>query len=287
MSAGSSKARTFLRQFADFGAALKNSEAKLTVHYVLYECESCKKNGYSEEHKDCLAGGRYCNPDPDGLGESTGRDVVLEDLRELCILQLGKGSNSNQPWFEYMSYLDQNCYNNSPSGCSDSAMRLAEIDKSAVERCMESSVVGTNNALDDNSLLKREGDAWNVTETVIHPSITINHQLYRGNLDDSSVIQALCAAYSKGDVPEICSMVSGDNEYKVDSPTSQVYLFLLIGGCAVIVVGVFVVYRKWLRRKLTMKIREDVNIVVAQYFELNEKMGVSESGRPVVKGTYY
>jgi len=35
-----------------------------------------------------VSGGRYCAPDPDGAGVLSGRDIVMEDLRQLCIQTL-------------------------------------------------------------------------------------------------------------------------------------------------------------------------------------------------------
>ena len=36
-------------------------------------------------HPDCFSGGRYCAPDPDMAGPRSGKDIVEEDLRQMCI----------------------------------------------------------------------------------------------------------------------------------------------------------------------------------------------------------
>ena len=38
-------------------------------------------------HVNCLGKGKYCYYDPDGDGPATGRDILYEILRELCILE--------------------------------------------------------------------------------------------------------------------------------------------------------------------------------------------------------
>ena len=49
---------------------------------VLWYCTYCKAENFTvTTEPDCWSGGRYCSPDPDGIGKSTGRDVVIEDLR--------------------------------------------------------------------------------------------------------------------------------------------------------------------------------------------------------------
>jgi len=38
-------------------------------------------HNYLQAEENCLSGGRYCSPDPDGSGPKSGKDVVKEDLR--------------------------------------------------------------------------------------------------------------------------------------------------------------------------------------------------------------
>jgi len=66
---------------------------------VLWYCTYCKNAGFNvKDEPDCFSGGRYCSPDPDGAGAKSGRDVVLEDIREKCIWK-------NRDVLEYFEYI--------------------------------------------------------------------------------------------------------------------------------------------------------------------------------------
>jgi hypothetical protein len=51
-------------------------------------CSYCSKNDYKTVIDECVSGGRYCAPDPDSSGPLIGRDVVMEDLRQICIFEI-------------------------------------------------------------------------------------------------------------------------------------------------------------------------------------------------------
>lgn len=51
-------------------------------HYAIWTCPYCAYLNYTMVPDNCISGGRYCCPDPDGGEEpGKGRDVVMEDLR--------------------------------------------------------------------------------------------------------------------------------------------------------------------------------------------------------------
>lgn len=72
--------------------------ALMTPHYVLWTCGQCRKGGYVEDNKDCVSGGRYCAPDPDLEGPLTGRMVVQENLRQICIAKQTEKLPSEKLW---------------------------------------------------------------------------------------------------------------------------------------------------------------------------------------------
>ena len=52
-----------------------------TPHYVFWECTSCDSNYLNN---DCYGGGKYCAVESSNA-KLKGREIVLEDLRQLCI----------------------------------------------------------------------------------------------------------------------------------------------------------------------------------------------------------
>ena len=77
----------FLQEFAPIGKQFTRDIMEFNPHYVFIKCSSCEAEKYLQEHEDCLGGGRYCAPDPDGIGPISGRDVVEEDLRQICMFK--------------------------------------------------------------------------------------------------------------------------------------------------------------------------------------------------------
>jgi hypothetical protein len=75
-----------VREFQpQYSALMASKKVEVSIYYDLFVCESCARMEFAEEHPDCLGGGRYCALDPDGPNVGTGRDVVEESLRQLCI----------------------------------------------------------------------------------------------------------------------------------------------------------------------------------------------------------
>jgi len=86
----------------------------------------------------CVGGGRYCGPDPDGAGPITGRDVVLENLRQVCIFK----SNSKK-WWDYMSNFRSLCLDSNVNiiNCSYRTMEKVGVKVSEIETCYNNSFV--------------------------------------------------------------------------------------------------------------------------------------------------
>jgi len=79
-------------------------------HYSIFTCETCRLKNYSQKKvpADCLSGGRYCLKDPDGDNKKgSGRDILLEVLRQLCLFQLFP-----ERWWDYMALVDITCVDN-------------------------------------------------------------------------------------------------------------------------------------------------------------------------------
>jgi hypothetical protein len=78
----------------DFLDDFRNVDSKLgdtvlfTPHIVTWSCLKCEKE-FTNKH--CLAGGKYCAMSNKGMKEDaqhnslSGRDILMEDLREMCL----------------------------------------------------------------------------------------------------------------------------------------------------------------------------------------------------------
>lgn len=89
----------FLRNFKGHAQILeRGGHTHFTPHYITWYCpeaflltKQCKSQ--------CINHGRYCAPDPnqDISSGYDGKDVVIENLRQLCVFKVAK-EDENRPW---------------------------------------------------------------------------------------------------------------------------------------------------------------------------------------------
>jgi hypothetical protein len=68
---------------------------------------TCEFDNFSKPEIDCLGGGRYCAPDPDGPGPITGRKIVQEDLRQLCMFDQIKDDSKVLSYKNYFKFQER------------------------------------------------------------------------------------------------------------------------------------------------------------------------------------
>ena len=59
----------------------------------------------------CINNGRYCCPDPDDDFEAgySGRDVVIENLRTLCVFRVANATGAPWKWWDYVVDFEEKC----------------------------------------------------------------------------------------------------------------------------------------------------------------------------------
>merc|ERR1719327_1686190 len=97
MSSGSRESMRFLKEFSPKRKAL-NEAVKFVPHFHVFSMQSA-----TDYNNLCTAtDAKFCAEDPDGSGPITGRDVLDEDVRQLCIHEMTKASQ--ETWVR----LDEN-----------------------------------------------------------------------------------------------------------------------------------------------------------------------------------
>lgn len=270
--------RSFLAEYAEIGASFSKEVAVFTPHYVLWYCHSCKLAGYLKEEPDCLGGGRYCAPDPDQDGPLTGRDIVLEDLRQLCVFKQTEREKNYKVWFDYIKQLNSTCVVGITTQCAEEALKEADIDKSKLDLCIQDSVQGSNILLHDNKLLAEERVAWNSSGIAFYPSITINNQTYRGDFEADEVKSALCASYRE--IPDVCKVETDDSDLETGGLTVSAVLLIVVLSFSG-VAGLLILYVFYVRRQYREDLRKQVGEAVSQYIALNESMQMQQDNPSV------
>ena len=274
-SSDNAKAYSFFSEFAPYSSRFNQTVLSFHPHFALWYDVDAAAEGYTSEKRDCLGGGRYCAPDPDGEGALTGQDVVKEDLRQICLLMLSlKRFSSYSLWFDYTAQFGSLCRGaDMTQTCSHKVLASLGLVASEVETCIESSAIADGKgekslAVSKNTLLQKEVKMWKNLGIEFFPAILINNRTYRGDWEGLQVAQTICSGYLEA--PEFCASLSS-----ADKPTPLVVatgtVVLLVAVSLVLVIAVLVLYRAWVKRELNLEMKQQVNLAVSQYYALNSE----------------
>ena len=87
----------------------------MTPHFKFWECKNCEA---SFAERNCFGMGKYCALDTNHK-TMTGKDIILEDLRQLCIYNKEYNNENDRPtWWDYMKNVHMNCYGAVNEDCS-------------------------------------------------------------------------------------------------------------------------------------------------------------------------
>uniref|UniRef100_A0A1J3D558 Vacuolar-sorting receptor 4 n=1 Tax=Noccaea caerulescens TaxID=107243 RepID=A0A1J3D558_NOCCA len=204
----------FVKDFKGAAQILeKGGYTQFRPHYITWYCphaftlsRQCKSQ--------CINKGRYCAPDPEQDFSSgyDGKDVVVENLRQLCVYKVANETGKPWVWWDYVTDFQIRCpmkekkYNKE---CADSVIKSLGIDSRKLDKCM-----GDPEADLDNPVLKEEQDAQvgkgTRGDVTILPTLVVNNRQYRGKLEKSAVLKALCSGFEETTEPAIC--LSNDME---------------------------------------------------------------------------
>ncbi|KAF8411303.1 hypothetical protein HHK36_003850 [Tetracentron sinense] len=198
----------FIKNFKGNAQILeKGGYTQFIPHYITWYCpeafilsKQCKSQ--------CINYGRYCAPDPEqDFGEGyEGKDVVVENLRQLCVHRVANESNRSWVWWDFVTDFHIRCSMNEKKyskECAEEVVKSLDLPIEKIKKCM-----GDPEADLENQVLKTEqelqvgrGSRGDVT---ILPTLVINNVQYRGKLERVSVLKAICAGFKETTDPSIC-----------------------------------------------------------------------------------
>ncbi|KAL5731275.1 Vacuolar-sorting receptor 7 [Ranunculus cassubicifolius] len=204
----------FIKNFRGHAQILeKGRYAQFTPHYITWYCPEsfilstqCKSQ--------CINHGRYCAPDPeqDFREGYEGKDVVVENLRQLCVHRVANESNRPWVWWDFVTDFHIRCSmkeNRYSKECAEDVMNQLNLDIEKIKKCM-----GDPEADAVNPVLKSEQDLQigrgSRGDVTILPTVVINNVQYRGKLERTSVLKAICSGFKETTDPPIC--LNGDLE---------------------------------------------------------------------------
>eukprot|EP00441_Pelagodinium_beii_P041826 CAMPEP_0197629504 /NCGR_PEP_ID=MMETSP1338-20131121/7322_1 /TAXON_ID=43686 ORGANISM="Pelagodinium beii, Strain RCC1491" /NCGR_SAMPLE_ID=MMETSP1338 /ASSEMBLY_ACC=CAM_ASM_000754 /LENGTH=471 /DNA_ID=CAMNT_0043200549 /DNA_START=111 /DNA_END=1526 /DNA_ORIENTATION=- len=288
MSSASQMTHKFLKEFK-LNRMILNEVMVFNPHYAVFPMDGNDPAIYSGLCSDQT--GRFCAEDPDGAGQTTGRDVLEENVRQLCIHEKTKvprvsnelvGIGGQHPveyskeFWEYITkYLDECPLEGTDPNkrfgetCSLKVMREVGIATDPIIQCAMTSK-------DDKLMHERENPAWSPR------AVRINGWRYSGYLNADLVSRAVCSAFINS--PLECKQIldkQGERDYFMTqmlrlkgqgvSFTQMLMVLLLMALLGFIVM---ILYKRYLRKELQNTLREEVMLEVqAQMGEYSQLKG--------------
>ena len=214
--------KTFIRDMALTAQTLERGAfTQFTPHYITWLCPpefiddpACVAQ--------CINRGRYCCPDPDDDFRAgfSGVDVVMENLRSLCAFQILNQTETPWKWWDYATAYGEKCtMANGRFGQESCAIEVLSDPKVGVDVDAWRKCVGDPNADAINPLLEAEQRAQVDTsadrergDIVLLPTVVINERQFRGKLERSAVLDAICAGFERGAEPDLCAAGADQND---------------------------------------------------------------------------
>ncbi|OMO53870.1 hypothetical protein CCACVL1_28275 [Corchorus capsularis] len=199
----------FVKNFKGVAKRLEQEGyTQFTPHYITWYCPEAfilSKQCRSQ----CINHGRYCAADPaQGYFDQdySGKDVVIENLRQACLFKVASDSGMPWLWWDYVTDFATRCpmkENKYNKECADQIIRSLGLDLTKIDQC-----IGDPKADVNNPVLQAEQDAQigegSRGDVTISPTLLINNRHYRGNLCKGAVLKAICAGFQETIMPAVC-----------------------------------------------------------------------------------
>jgi len=225
---------------------------------ILFEPSIVTFKSKSEEFKNtnCISDGKYCAFDPDNEGPITGRDVILESLRQKCVYKIGISQ-----YFSYMQLFYAYCMFDFSEECSRGLIERLGLDPFDVLSCVDNSFLATNNQKysNDNTILAEERDKQRKAGLNSFPNIYINDVLYQGTLSYYDLLLSICS--SLNDITMNCRNLDfEDTDYNI-----LTIIMLHVGIYIACVILLAFICKKIAKRRYEKELNKAVNKYVTEY----------------------
>jgi hypothetical protein len=226
-------------------------KSKVVLNPVIFTFSS-----KSEEfiNNNCVSKGEFCAYDPDNEGKLTGRDVILEALRQKCIF-----STHSELYLNYMDSYFRSCVDKISKSCSESIMSSVGVDKEAVQSCYDRSFASLEQEQVDNhneilDLDRQMRKTLGVTE---FPDFYINNVKYDGSMNIVDLLLSICSTNSQLDSAECRNL-------DLTPDLNEGITFIIVMNVVIFIIAlVFLV--AFIRRRMRNKFKKEVKTAIDKY----------------------
>lgn len=157
--------------------------------------------------------------------------------------------------------------------CTSNLMKELGIDTGRIKQCFDESFIKTGSKvdmnIDDNSILRDERNLFLQNGIQFWPSVTINNDTFKGNIEGGLIFEAVCSKFNN--VPEYCYDVMGVTiNQKMEGISISKIVILVIITLVLFFLFLVFCYRIYLKRMFHRDMNTKVSEMVSQYIAFYE-----------------
>ena len=249
--------------------------------YVTHQIPTYDPNNAKREF-NCVTNGKYCYFPKETTITQDGREILLESLRQKCMYQKSKKSKKISYYFDYMDKFYKNCLSvptpRFNDKCSKENLDIMGFNIDYLDECVADSfgvktLLSSSYADNENYIFKQDYEEIIKYKLSSFPAVVVDDQPIEGIIKEYKIAEALCKAVKVK--PTFCIFLSGTI---IESNPRRSWTFFLIVVIIIINLFLFVVFRKYIRKRIGEKINLNmievdgrVNNILTNFFRFRRQ----------------
>ena len=210
----------------------------------------------SFKQNECFGDGKYCSPNHSNTLTNffvKGKDIILEDLREVCLHSRLAEWEQEYLWWDYMRIVHSQCFDYITTECSQNAHAQINESYEVTMSCVTQSFqLHNTDYKSDNVVLADQAKRWTDYGTLYWPMVTIDSMTFRGDITPANILEAICAAlYTK---PQVCLDFYEEENIQIPVSSDNLVTAELLAFIVVLLLAVnialIIAYRKCAKKEM-------------------------------------
>ena len=290
-TSGDDRSLDFVRDISKYVEKLADSII-WSPRFVTWACPHCDDDF---KRQNCVSDGKYCAMRHDEKLKISGRELIMEDLRQHCLAESAQDWDSGiitdkheradtakmvrdlfyppqALYFEYMKRSHQLFIDRVDEHESYKLMDQMNLNTTLIKACVADTFTGSNYAVNDNIILKAAAEDWAALGSQLYPQMVINGMTFKGRLTADNVFEAICASFKVE--PRKCHEFQKKHHlptpHLVSNSLTNRAVFMIILVLFVVNLIIIFAYRSYLNKELDKDMKIQVSSAVSQYVALSQ-----------------
>ena len=258
-----------------------DDQVTLIPIYVTHQIPGYDPNNAKREF-NCVTKGKYCYFPKETTITQDGREILLESLRQKCMYKKSLKAKKMKYYFDYMDKFYKNClavptprFNDR---CSKQNLDLMGFGVDFLDECVGDSfgvktLLSSSFVDNENYIFKQDYEEIIKYKLSSFPAAVVDDQPIDGIIKEYKIANALCKAVKVK--PDFCIFLSGT---VIESNPRRSWTFFLIVLIIFINLCLFIVFRKYIRKKIGERININmieidgrVNNILTNFFRFRKQ----------------